>query len=208
MGLASSPLQAISDNVWQYCFIVHCKLLTCLSEFIIGCFQGFCLSWVVSPFPSLLSCLLTRSKLKSSVKGTTLQVTCCWYYVSVQGQEERCHRPVQSFLPRNWKKVWSSIPHYPYSLKKDLISSQTPTSKETFFLEITSTELGLYLCLNCCPACTPRELLVREDEVLHRKRSLQGILPLRDFRLAIAVLCRGFFRSGKGPPSSFLYSLF
>lgn len=139
------------------------------------------------PFPSFLSSLLTRSKLDSSVKGSTLQVTGYWDCVWVQGQEVRGHRPVQEFLSGNWKKVWSSISHYPCVLKKDFISSQTPTSKETgcFFWKLPVQSWG------CSPAGTGsclQELLVREEGVHHRRRSLQGIVPLRDFGVATAVL--------------------
>lgn len=74
-----------------------------------------------------------------------------------------------------------------------------------FFLEITSTQLGLYLCPYCGPAYTPGELLVREDGVHHRRRSLQGILPLRDFRLATAMLysSKGFSEVCKDLPLPF-----
>lgn len=100
-----------------------------------------------------------------------------------------------SLTPGDWKKVWSSIPPYPCFLKKDLISNQTPTSKESgcFFWKLPVYRAGAVALPVLGPACTPRELLVREDGE-HPRRSLQGILPLRDFRLATAVLCspRGF----------------
>lgn len=113
---------------------------------------------MLSPFPSLLSSLLTRPKLESNVKGSTLQVTGYWHYVWVQGQGERGHRPVQSFLPGNWKEVWSSIPHYPCFLKKDLISIQIPTSKKTgcFFWKLLVQDNDQYWgCTSACIAILP-----------------------------------------------------